>query len=44
MNVTFKYVGAGAARQSTYTVDQVTRGAIQDHVLQLVRSVYANHG
>jgi hypothetical protein len=44
MNVTFKYVGAGAARQSTYTVDQVTREAIQNHVLQLVRSVYANHG
>jgi hypothetical protein len=39
MNVTFKYAIPGA-KQTAYLVDQITREVIEQHALQLVRSVY----
>ena len=39
MNVTFKYAIQGA-KQTAYPVDQITREVIEQHALQLVRSVY----
>ncbi|MGB9329295.1 MAG: hypothetical protein WCB10_00855 [Steroidobacteraceae bacterium] len=39
MNVTFKYAIPGA-KQTAYPVEQITREVIEQHALQLVRSVY----